>query len=380
MIGHAPLAPGRLGERIDPAALGTYLTELDTWVRERRRDLDDVDNAALAAGDNAALTGDILLSMALWKAVADRQRLLVATWDGGRVGDVERERLSTLIWGRLDATLDAATAKAARSAAGGANLALSVPEACRLSDALLGQLRVRLHLDPAADEHARRVKDLRAQLERLRDQIALEPAPAQPAASKLWDRLRTRVDEVTTKAQRGGDVGGLLGPLENDAARFERDLIVGGAKRRDAADEIRSLTELRDDLEAREAALSDLAATVSRTLMPAPRYAVPDVSLLGPVPSAPEELPAYKKRLERVTAAMNLVSETCTAALAAHEDLVARLATVQARERGRPTPGLAELVAVTATVLDTRPTRIAVAEHLIAACEAWPVPAEKESA
>ena len=63
-----------------------------------------LDEAALAAPDAAAYTGDLLLSMALWKAVADRHDLLVATWDSGRVGQTELERLSTLVWGRLDAT------------------------------------------------------------------------------------------------------------------------------------------------------------------------------------------------------------------------------------------------------------------------------------
>ena len=47
-----------------------------------------------------------MLSMALWKAVSDRYELLLATWDSGRVGAAERERMSSLIWGRLDATLD----------------------------------------------------------------------------------------------------------------------------------------------------------------------------------------------------------------------------------------------------------------------------------
>jgi hypothetical protein len=44
--------------------------------------------------------------------------------------------MSTLIWGRLDA----ATAS---------GLSVSLPEACRLSDALLSQLRVKLGLDPS---------------------------------------------------------------------------------------------------------------------------------------------------------------------------------------------------------------------------------------
>ena len=33
---------------------------------------------------------EMMLSLALWKAVADRHALLVATWDGGRVGVTER--------------------------------------------------------------------------------------------------------------------------------------------------------------------------------------------------------------------------------------------------------------------------------------------------
>ena len=175
------------------------------------------------------------LSMALWKAVSDRQQLLLAVWGGGRVLQADRERLSTLIWGRLDATLDPATMAKATAGSAGA-LAVSLPEACRLSDALAGQLRQRLSLDPAADENAARVKDLRASLDRLRDQVALEPDGSRARAQQTWDELAGRIAQVTERLQRGGDVGGLLGPLEIDAAKFERDLIVGGAERRDTRD------------------------------------------------------------------------------------------------------------------------------------------------
>ena len=55
-------------------------------------------------------------------------------------------------------------------------LAVSLPEACRLSDALAGQLRTKLALAPGADAAAARISELRAQLERIRDQVGLEPA------------------------------------------------------------------------------------------------------------------------------------------------------------------------------------------------------------
>ncbi len=131
--------------------------------------------------------------------------------------------MSTLIWGRLDA----ATAS---------GLSVSLPEACRLSDALLSQLRVKLGLDPSGMEITDRVRQLRAQMERIRDQIDLEPAGGvQQQAALEQSHLARRLKELAEKAGRGGDVAGLLGPLEIEAATFERDLIVNGARRRDAA-------------------------------------------------------------------------------------------------------------------------------------------------
>src|SRR5207237_6990430 len=141
---------------------------------------------------------------------------------------------------------------------------------------LAGQLRTRLSLVPGADASAARIKDLRAQLERLRDQVALEPANSRSAAVARWGELKQRIEEVTEKAQRGADVGGLLGPLEQDGARFERDLIVGNAQRRGARDQVIALRELRADLEARQGALTTLATTCRTTVSPAPKYAVPD--------------------------------------------------------------------------------------------------------
>jgi len=378
---HAPDAPGRLGEPVEVMAMQAYLTALEEWIRVRKDELEELDAAALASPLRDELTDDMTLSMALWKAVADRQQLLLAVWDGGRVLVGDRERLSTLIWGRLDATLDpallgGATGKpsSASSVASSGALAVSLPEACRLSDALAGQLRQRLSLDPTADANASRVKDLRATLDRLRDQVALEPDASRPAAQQTWDRLAARIQDVADRLQRGGDVGGLLGPLENDAARFERDLIVGGAERRDTEDRAAAAAELREDLIARSAALGQLAARCVEAVDPAPNYAVPDVEALGPVPTEAAALAAYRQRLGRVAEAMNLAHASYAAALAAHDDLTARLDALALKASAQGVGNHADLAAAEATardVLARHPCPVEVAAALVGAYEAW---------
>ena len=83
----APAAPGRHGcRRSRPRPPRSISTQLGQWRDDRRRELDELDRAALAAPNGATATSDILLSMALWKAVSDRYELLLATWDSGRVG------------------------------------------------------------------------------------------------------------------------------------------------------------------------------------------------------------------------------------------------------------------------------------------------------
>ena len=373
---HAPEAPGRLGKAVEVMAMQAYLTELDSWVRYRKDELDELDAATLSSPRKDELTDDMTLSMALWKAVSDRLQLLLAVWDGGRVLEPERERLATLIHGRLDATLDPAvlakSAKGPGTTAGA--LAVSLPEACRLSDALAGQLRQRLALDPAADENAARVKDLRAALDRLRDQVGLEPEHSRAKAQHTWDDLAARIKDVTERLQRGGDVGGLLGPLENDTALFERDLIVGGAERRDNRDRAAAAAELREDLLARAAALEQLAARCVEAVDPAPKYAVPDVQALGPVPGSASDLATYRTRLGRVADAMNLAHASYAAALSAHDDLVARLDALELKASAQGFAADRDLTRAESTareVLARRPCPVAVASALVDAYDAW---------
>lgn len=382
----APAAPGRLGQPLVAQEALRYLEALGEWRDQRKAELDLLDQTALEAPDQAAFTGDMLLSMALWKAVADRHDLLLATWDSGRVGQTELERLSTLVWGRLDATMisrpGASTAAAPAGARAGA-LAVSLPEACRLSDALAASLRARLGIDPSQADIQARVRTLRASVERVRDLVDREPAQAHAAASSMLSRLDARIADVLSRVQRGADVGGLLGPLEHDAARAERDLIVGASNRRaDAHDEARARA-LRAELEARGAALRDLAARCVAQVAPAPRLAVPDVSALGPVPTDPAAVDAYLVRLDAVGRAMTVAQDAYASALSERDELRGRLGAYAAKAAslgGSSTSSgwdldaasdLEELERRGVDTLDREPVDLARARALVAAYQAY---------
>jgi hypothetical protein len=352
----APSAPGRLGSPLAALDALHYLEALGTWRDQRRAELDRLDEAALQSPDPEAFTADILLSMALWKAVSDRYELLLATWNSGRVGATELMGMSTLIWGRLDA-----------STASG--LSVSLPEACRLSDALLSQLRVKLGLDPSGLEITERIRQLRAQMERIREQIDLEPAgAAQQQAALEQSRLARRLKELADKASRGGDVAGMLGPLEIDAATFERDLIVNGARRRDAAALVQRAREQRADLEAREAALRSIVEECVRRVDPAPRYAVPDTAALGPVPNTLDQLENYLRRLDQVSRAMTIAQTAYAKALQDHEELASRLEAYRAKAIATgvaDVPDVAQAYQLARHTLDQRPSRMVLANQLV---------------
>ncbi|MEO7350253.1 MAG: hypothetical protein ABIR34_05330 [Marmoricola sp.] len=373
----APAAPGRLGQAIAADDALQYLEGLGAWRDQRKAELDLLDEAALGAQDQAAFTGDMLLSMALWKAVADRHDLLVATWDSGRVGQAELERLSTLVWGRLDATrqLPAPSVAAGASVTTGA-LAVSLPEACRLCDALATSLRARLGIDPSEADTTARLRQLRSAVERVRDLVDREPASAHESAVSSLAKLDTRVSDLKARAQRGASVGGLLGPLESDVARAERDLIVSASNRRaDAHDESRARA-LRDELEARGAALRDLAARCVAAVTPAPRFAVPDVSALGAVPTDPAAVDAYLVRLDAVGRAMSMAQDAYATALIERDELRGRLEAYAAKATAlgvahAAASDLRDLQGRAGEVLDATPADLARARALIAAYQAY---------
>ncbi len=377
----APAAPGRLGTPLDPDAALVYLDALGRWREERKRELDELDQAALAARDGTQLTSDIALSMALWKAISDRCELLTAIWNSGRAGSIDRERMATLIWARLDASLDTGLVGSRFDASGlvesgqigggqaSAGLAVSLPEACRLSDALLSQLRVRLGLDPSGAVITEQIRQLRAQMERIREQIDLEPAgTSQQAAAEQQSRLARRLKDIAEKAGRGGDVGGLLGPLEIEAATFERDLIVAAAQRREASAKIEQARSARAALQAREAALTTLVEQCVAAVDPAPHYAVPDVDALQVPPETAEQLDGYLRRLEQVGRAMAKAQQAYSQALHDHDELIARLDAYEVKAEATGVASQPEIIQVyemARSELTRRPTRMPIAAQLV---------------
>lgn len=360
----APAAPGRLGEPVQPQAMVGYLGELDAWTAARRSELAAID-AEIMGRKLAALTPDMQLSLALWQAVKSRYDLLLVTWDSGRVGPAECARLSSLIWGRLDT--------GASPSAQLAGMAVSLPEACRLSDALVAQLRQKLNLDPNAEQLARRLRDLRAQLERIREQVGMEPLAARPAASTQVAQLAARVAELEGKRERGGDIGGLLGPLEIDAARYERDLIVGGARRRQNRDALARAREQAEELAAREQALRQLVANAVAQVSPAPKYAVPDVAALGPVPNTRAEIDAYLARLTQVSRAMQVVQDAYSGALAERDAQLALVGALRAKADAlgfAADPDFTALTDQAEQLLQRRPAPMGVIRQLLPAAQA----------
>ena len=195
----------------------------------------------------------------------------------------------------------------------------------------------------------------------------------------MLDRLDSRVADVLARVKRGADVGGLLGPLEQDAARAERDLIVGASNRRaDAHDEARARA-LRSELEARGAALRDLAARCVAQVAPAPRFAVPDVSALGPVPTDPAAVDAYLVRLDAVGRAMTMAQDAYASALSERDELRMTLGAYAAKAADRRASGgsaqadadLVELRRRAGEALDREPADLVRGRALLAAYVAY---------
>ncbi|MEI2766278.1 MAG: hypothetical protein V9F82_11420 [Dermatophilaceae bacterium] len=370
--GGAPEAPGRLGSPLSAHEAFVYLRDLGVWRDRRKSELDGLDAAALASSDRDAFSRDMLVSMALWKAISDRYDLLTVTFDSGRVGPVEAERLATLIWGRLDLAPGSAASTIAASTSGA--LGLSLPEACRLSDAMTSSLRARLSLEPSGAEVGTRVKDVRATIERIRDQVGLTPhGPDREGGRMLLQRLEQRLLDVTDRAKRGADVGGLLAPLEYDAAAAERDLIVGAGRRVGAARDVERAGQVRTELIARGEAITALVARCVAAVTPCPNLAVPDVRALGEVPTAPDAVEAYLVRLDAVSRALTRVHAAYSDALAQRDEVqgYAGALSAQAHATGVHDPDLQLLQGRLDAVFAGRPTDVHRARALLAAYQAF---------
>ena len=358
----SPTAPGQLGVAPRPTELLEYLGLLDAWLAERRAELDALDAQILGTGRQQELTGDMSLAMALWQAAKTRQGLILNAWDSGRVGPKELDQLSSLIWGRLDTGASPVTALA--------SLAVSLPEAGRLCDALVAQLRTRLNTDPNAEQQQIRLRDLRAQAERIRDQIRLEPPALAKAASARLAGLAARIEELGGKRERGGEIAGSLSALEIEAAKFERDLIVGAAQRRQARELLERARQRLAELTASEQELRATAEQLSRQVWPAPPVELPSVAALGPVPNTGRALNGYLSALEALSAKLAAAREQLTRADAGVGGVNAQFAALKVRAEAAglaADPGLRELQASIEARLSTGPVLVAVVTQLLGA-------------
>jgi hypothetical protein len=370
----APTAPGRLGVPVQAAEAQTYLFALRDWVAQRRADLGEVDRAVLrlTPAEQASITTDLTVALTFWKAVSDRLVLLETTFDGGRVGPAEAERLSTLIHGRLDSNTSEQL-----SLPSSGSLAVSLPEACRLLDSLTRTLQARASLAPGAAEASQRITVARAGLERVRDQVPLVPAGAQRdgAAEKLA-RLDRRMEDVVERARRGADTGGLIAPLEIDIAVLERDLIVAAAERASAAKSRIRTQQQVEELDARAEAIRALERACLAAITPAPHLAIPNVRALGPVPQGAAELAAFRDKLDRVGRALDLAHETYAGGLAERDEVVGLAGAVGAMAASASldpdaAADVADLRARLDAVLSTTPLPVARARALAAAYQAY---------
>lgn len=374
----APVAPGSLGVPIHAEAAQHYLDALRQWVAQRRTDLDEVDRAVLrlSTAEQAAITTDLTVALTFWKAVNDRLTLLTTTFDGGRVGPKEAERLSTLVHGRLDSNT---TEHLSLPSSG--SLAVSLPEACRLLDSLTRTLQARASLAPGAAETSQRVTVVRAGLERVRDQVPLVPAGSErDDAVHEVARLDRRVADLVERARRGADVGGIIGPLEIDIATLERDLIVAAAERANAARTRADTEQQVAELDARAEAIRALERQCVEAIAPAPHLAIPNVHALGPVPQSARELSGYRSKLDRVARALDLAHEAYAAGLAEREEILGLVGAVAAMAGSALTGGAAdadaradldELRSRLDAVTSAKPMPIARARALAAAYQAY---------
>ncbi|MDR0783366.1 MAG: hypothetical protein LBE83_06365 [Propionibacteriaceae bacterium] len=342
----------------------TYLDQLGAWLEAQRSELDRLDKK-MQQGAGELGVHDIAMTLTVWQAINQRYTDLLKTWDSGRVTEVELKRLAVMTWANLN---DPLTPGVSLSTGGG--LALSLPEACRMLDALIAQLSSRHQLSPMPTQVSTRIVALRAQVERIKDQAGLDPpAVRQLIEPKIAD-LVNDVRVVIEKADRGADIGGILGPAEVKAAQLERDLIVGHAERAQLVGKVQDAKNKRAGLKRREQTVAALVVKTQAEVDPAPKYAVPQVDALGEVPTTAAELTAYLARLDQVNAALEIVQKANQAAAGRLEGVVRRFQVAKAAKAGLADPLSITLADQLEQLFITKPAPIDVIEPLLGAYEA----------
>ena len=359
----APEPSGSPGEPAGDHELEVYLQELGRWRLRREHELTAIDAATRTHDDRELLNAHVTESMKLWHAVAQRHDLLLSTWDDGGTSADTRLVLNQLIWGLLEQPDGDAQ-----------SLALSLPEATRLSDSLTVALRAQVGIDDDLTDPQDRIVSLRDDLARLREHARTVEPGRQAETEAVLAELEGRLGDTRERLTEGADVTVQLGALQTELAMVERELLLTDARaRHDRADPDQVVAE-REELLARGEAVRSLAQRALETINPAPRLGIPDVAALGVVPTDEDELTTYVGNLERVSRALDQAHSTYAAALAEYADLADRAQRLAKTLAGCGAPtsvDLAGMLTAAKESLNNRPADIQRAAALVAAQEAY---------
>ena len=242
----------------------------------------------------------MLLSMALWKAVADRHDLLVATWDSGRVGQAELERLSTLVWGRLDASRQLPAQAPRRSARGRRPRGLvarglpALRRARRLAAGTPRRRRLRgRHRPPGCASCGRRSSG-----------CATSSTASRPRRTTRPRSSLAKLDAARHRRDRPGAAWRQRRRPDRPAGDRRRPGRARPDRRRRQPSRRRPRRGPRPGLRERargprRGAARSWRPGASPRSRPAPRFAVPDVAALGAVPREPDAVDAYLRPARR---------------------------------------------------------------------------------
>lgn len=359
----APEPSGSPGEPAGDHELEVYLQELGRWRLRREHELTAIDAATRTHDDRELLNAHVTESMKLWHAVAQRHDLLLSTWDDGGTSADTRLVLNQLIWGLLEQPDGDAQ-----------SLALSLPEATRLSDSLTVALRAQVGIDDDLTDPQDRIVSLRDDLARLREHARTVEPGRQAETEAVLAELEGRLGDTRERLTEGADVTVQLGALQTELAMVEREQLLTDARaRHDRADPDQVVAE-REELLARGEAVRSLAQRALETINPAPRLGIPDVAALGEVPTDEDELTTYVGNLERVSRALDQAHSTYAAALAEYADLADRAQRLAKTLAGCGAPtsvDLAGMLTAAKESLNNRPADIQRAAALVAAQEAY---------
>jgi hypothetical protein len=310
-----PSPPGSLTAPAPPRDVLAYLDELRRWRDDLRTALNALDRRAQVATDTDAFTGDLTLALSLAESISRRTDELITTWDSGRVTDKELAQLAQLMWGRLPDAL-------------GNPSAFSLSEATTLAAALEARLAARLDADTIAGSGAAdRLEPLRETLARCHDLAGTLERRADDVDALAADLEKALATDAKT-------LGAEIARIADSAEVLERDLIKELALRASVSRDAAALAGRVASLRATAAEVQETAQRCRDKIADPPRLAVPDVTVLGPVPPVPDgpdqpgtwtaaraALDEYRSRLDRAAAALAEASRRYTAPLTERAEL-----------------------------------------------------------